>query len=539
MRKIYAYSLFVLFTLCPMVFGQLSSTGLITNNTARSLGLERSWHIQTAKSPYATEISDVYIHVSSTEADWSFEVTEGDKSYFIRDKDLDNFGRPLGRDEARKRATEQSALIRQSGGESEIIEHTVPKVYMSVVSDRGDVQLLNAETGEIYWTVLVGNTKYPTSGVCTNDEHTVVISGITLFVLRNTDGAIIDSRQLQALPGAGPIALGKRIFVPSIENRVEVYHLDRFNWQPELLPSSGRVLSQPVLGQRSIAWSTDAGNVYVAGTAKAAMWYRVNTLGKVIAPIAYQAPGRYVANCRDGFVYCIDEPTGDMVWRQSLGEVLTSEPVLVKNRAYIVSRDKNCYCLDMRNGKIIWSQPNLQRIVAASGKRLYALDRLGNLMILNLETGGRFKTVSAGKIDFVVSNPLTDRIYMGTRNGLIQCVHEIHQEYPLLHIDETALAVVEDEMDDANQPMPNQPMAPGAQPMPNPPAVPAKNPFGGNKPPANNPFAPGNNGGGNNPPANNPFAPGNNGGANNPPANNPFAPGNNGGAAAPKNPFQN
>ena len=81
------------------------------------------------------------------------------------------------------------------------------------------------------------------------------------------------------MPGAGPIALGKRIFVPSIENRVEVYHLDRFNWQPELLPSSGRVLSQPVLGQRSIAWSTDAGNVYVAGTAKAAMWYRVNTLG--------------------------------------------------------------------------------------------------------------------------------------------------------------------------------------------------------------------------------------------------------------------
>ena len=53
-------------------------------------------------------------------------------------------------------------------------------------------------------------------------------------------------------------------------------------------------------------------------------------------------------------------------------------------------------------------------------------------------------------------------------------------------------------------------------------AVPANNPFGGNKPPANNPFAPGNNGG-NAPPANNPFAPGNNAGGN----------------AAPKNPFQN
>ena len=537
MRKIYAYSLLILLTACSVSFGQLSSTGLITNNTARSLGLERSWYMQAAKNPFASKISDVYIHVSSTEADWSFEVTEGDKSYFIRDKDLDNFGRPLGREEARKQATEQSALIRQNGGESEIVEHTVPKVYMSVVSDRGDVQLLNAESGELYWTAQVGNPKFPTSGVCTNDEYTVVVSGIRLFVLRNTDGAVVESRQLAAVPGAGPVVLGKRIFVPSVENRVEVYHLDRFTWQPELLPSTGRVLEQPVLGNRSIAWSTDAGNVYVAGTAKASMWYRVNTLGKVVAPIAYQAPGRYVANCKNGFVYCIDEESGDMVWRQSLGEVLTNEPVLVKNRAYIVSRDKTCYCLDMKNGEIVWAQPNLQRIVAASGKRLYALDRLGNLMILNLETGGRFKTVSAGKIDFVVSNPLTDRIYMGTRTGLIQCVREIHQKYPLLHVDETAVAIATDEEEVNNQPMGDDPMAPAANPMP--PAVPANNPFGGNKPPANNPFAPGNNGGGNKPPANNPFAPGNNGGGNNPPANNPFAPGNKGGNAAPKNPFQN
>ena len=525
MRKNYAHSilaLLVLIVLSSVSFGQLASTGLITNNTARNLGLERSWYMQAAKNPFASEIADVYIHVSSTEADWSFEVTDGDKSYFIRDKDLDFFGRPLGRDEARKRATEQSALIRQNGGESEINEHTIPKIYMSVVSDRGDVQLLNAETGEVLWTVQVGDPKHPTSGVCTNDEHTIVITGISIFVLRNTDGAVIESRKLQALPGGGPVSIGKRIYVPSVENRVEVYNLDVFNWKPEMLPSTGRVLSQPVLGQQSIAWSTDRGNVYVAGTAKASMWYRVNTLGKVIAPIAYQAPGRYVANCLDGFVYCVDELTGDMVWRQSLGEVLTNEPVLVKNRAYIVSRDETCYCLDMRNGDIIWSQPNMQRIVAASGKRLYALDRLGNLMILNLESGGRVKTVPAGKVDFVVSNPLTDRIYMGTRTGLIQCVREIHQTYPLLHIDETALAIAEDGEEDQNAGQPaNDPMAPAGNPMP--PAVPGNNPFGGNKPPANNPFAPGNNGGANNPPANNPFAPANNGGGN----------------APPKNPFQN
>ena len=145
----------------------------------------------------------------------------------------------MGREEASKRATEQSALIRQNGGESEINEHTIPKIYMSVVSDRGDVQLLNAETGEVLWTAQVGDPKHPTSGVCTNDEHTVVITGISIFILRNTDGAVIESRKLQAIPGAGPVSLGKRIYVPSVENRVEVYNLDVFNWKPELLPSNG------------------------------------------------------------------------------------------------------------------------------------------------------------------------------------------------------------------------------------------------------------------------------------------------------------
>ena len=64
MRKNYALSLLallVLIVLSSVSFGQLASTGLITNNTARNLGLERSWYMQAAKNPFASEIADVYI----------------------------------------------------------------------------------------------------------------------------------------------------------------------------------------------------------------------------------------------------------------------------------------------------------------------------------------------------------------------------------------------------------------------------------------------------------------------------------------------
>jgi outer membrane protein assembly factor BamB len=306
-------------------------------------------------------------------------------------------------------------------------------------------------------------------GVCTNDEYTVVITGVRIFVLRNADGGIVQERMTQSLPGAGPVMVNKNIFVPSIQDRVEYYNLERFNWTPDVLPSSGRVVSQPAIGGQSIAWSTDRGNVYVAGTGQPKMWYRVDTIGKVVAPIAYQQPGQYVANCLDGFVYCINERDGRSIWRQSLGESLVREPVIVKDRVYIISRDKTCFCLNMKTGDVQWSHPDIAQIVSASGERLYALDRFGNLLVLNLKNGGYYTSLAAGKIDFVMVNALTDRIYMGTRSGLIQCIHETHREFPMLHVDEVVTTDEAEEGDKNADPMnPANPMPPVAPPKVNP-----------------------------------------------------------------------
>jgi len=488
------------------LYGQLRTNGLITHNAARSLGLERAWYLQVPMNPYSNSILDVYLHVNDAEADWSYEVTQDDDSYVFSDKDLDSFGRPLGREQAKINA---NAFRLKLGGGADLIEHSVPKIYLSMLSNRGDVTLVNGETGQVYWTTHVGNPRHPAVGVCTNDEYTVVVTGVRMFVLRNADGGVVQERMTQSLPGAGPVMVNKYVFVPSIQDRVEYYHLDRFNWTPDVLASSGRVVTQPAIGDQSIAWSTDRGNVYVAGTGRPKLWYRVDTIGKVIAPVAYQQPGQYVANCLDGFVYCINERDGSSIWRQSLGESLVREPVIVRDRVYVISRNKTCFCLSMKTGDVQWSHPDITQIVSASGERLYALDRLGNLIVLNLKNGGHYTSLAAGKIDFVMVNAFTDRIYMGTRSGLIQCIHETHREFPMLHVDEVVTDDVDDNDNNANPMNPANPMPPVAPPV--------ANPFGGGaKPPAANPF-----GGGAKPPAANPFGGG--GGAKPPAANNnPF-----------------
>ncbi|MBT4843980.1 MAG: hypothetical protein HON92_00975 [Planctomycetaceae bacterium] len=165
--------------------------------------------------------------------------------------------------------------------------------------------------------------------------------------------------------------------------------------------------------------------------------------------------------------------------------------------------------MSMKTGDVQWSHPDITQIVSASGERLYALDRLGNLIVLNLKNGGHYTSLAAGKIDFVMVNAFTDRIYMGTRSGLIQCIHETHREFPMLHVDEVVTDDVDDNDNNANPMNPANPMPPVAPPV--------ANPFGGGaKPPAANPF-----GGGAKPPAANPFGGG--GGAKPPAANNnPF-----------------
>jgi len=508
MRIISTLALSMLLLFGTPLYGQLRTNGLITHNAARSLGMERAWYLQVPMNPYSKNVLDVYLHVNAAEADWSYEVTKGDESYIFSDKDLDSFGRPLGREQAKINA---NAFRLKLGGGADLLEHSVPKIYLSMLSDRGDVTLVNGETGQVYWTTHVGNPRHPAVGVCTNDEYTVVVTGVRIFVLRNSDGGVVQERMTQSLPGAGPVMVNKHVYVPSIQDRVEYYNLDRFSWTPDVLASSGRVVTQPAIGGQSIAWSTDRGNVFVAGTGRPKLWYRVETIGKVVAPVAYQQPGQYVANCLDGFVYCINERDGRSIWRQSLGESLIREPVIVKDRVYVISRNKTCYCLSMKNGDVQWSHPDITQIVSASGERLYALDRLGNLLVLNLKNGGHYTSLAAGKIDFVMVNAFTDRIYMGTRSGLIQCIHETHREFPMLHVDEVATTDDADEGDNNANPM--NP----ANPMPQAPVVPpAVNPFGGGaKPPAANPF-----GGGAKPPAANPFG----GGAAKPPAanNNPF-----------------
>tara|TARA_Y100000814_G_scaffold105011_2_gene73785 strand:+ start:4830 stop:6554 length:1725 start_codon:yes stop_codon:yes gene_type:complete len=570
MRKLFLGVLFIvaqILVVTSAANAQFARKGLIDRNAARNLGLERTWHLQVPMNPYASEIKDVYVHVSTQQARWVYEVQQGPKSWFFADDQLDQFGRPVGKKAAEILAANKKAEL----GDAEILEHGVPTVRIALLTNRGDVTLVDGETGAVLWTKTVGNPRHAAVGVCTNDELTVVLTGLRMYVIRNSDGHVISEKITKGVAGASPVITERRtattfnyevnqngensysmIYVPTIENRMDLYDLDKeiktdgpdaLASYPKGLPGFGRGLMQPTLGSKSIAWPTDQGVVYVADLVTNKVDRQLRTLGTITSPVAY-IPGvrRFLTASSDGYVYCFKEDDPDDMWRSSIGEPIYREPILVDGNAYVVTRSYKLHQLDLLTGAEKWIVPNVERVISISDNRIYCVQVGGNLMVLDENQGTPLRTVPMQSVDFTFLNTMTDRMYIGTKDGLLQCVRELNQTFPVVHTKASESAVADAAAADANaaddQPKEN-PFAPKPAPMPN---AGNANPFGK---PANN-----NNGGGNA----NPFAPkpaaGNGDGNANPfgqPANgggnaggnnaNPFGQPANGGAKPGANPF--
>ena len=571
MRKLFLVALFIvaqILVATSAANAQFARKGLIDRNAARNVGLERTWHLQVPMNPYASEIKDVYVHVSTQQARWVYEVQQGPKSWFFADDQLDRFGRPIGKKAAEILAANKKAEL----GDAEIVEHGVPTVRIALLTNRGDVTLVDGETGAVLWTKTVGNPRHAAVGVCTNDELTVVLTGLRMYVIRNSDGHVLTEKITKGVAGASPVITERRtaltfnyeasrdgensysmIYVPTIENRMDLYDLDKeiktsgpdaLASYPKGIPGFGRGLMQPTLGSKSVAWPTDQGVVYVADLVTNNVDRQLRTLGTITSPVAY-IPGvrRFLTASSDGYVYCFREDDPDDMWRSSIGEPIYREPILVDGNAYVVTRGHKLHQLDLSTGAEKWIVPNVERVISISGNRIYCVQVGGNLMVLDENQGTPLRTVPMQSVDFTFLNAMTDRMYIGTKDGLLQCVRELNQIFPVVHTKASESAVADAAAADVNaaddQPKEN-PFAPKPAPMPNagnanPFGKPANNNGGGNA----NPFGPPANGGGNAGGNNaNPFGQPANGGGNAGGNNaNPFGQPANGGAKPGANPF--
>jgi outer membrane protein assembly factor BamB len=235
---------------------------------------------------------------------------------------------------------------------------------------------------------------------------------------------------------------------------VIAYRIDQKSAPPISSQSFGRIRVQPLVtyedaksSQEYVVWSTERGHLnfcrVIGATADALLLkYRLETGAPIVARPAYLPPdpkapvaekGVVFAGSRDGFVYAVREETGDTLWRFSAGQPIDRSPVVVDDRLYVTTEFGGMYCLEAKTSKNLWWAPGIMQFVAAGKDRVYAVDGSGRLLTLSAADGAQLDAMPTENVSMKLTNADTDRIYLISDRGLIQCLHEIGQTEPLEH----------------------------------------------------------------------------------------------------------
>jgi hypothetical protein len=160
--------------------------------------------------------------------------------------------------------------------------------------------------------------------------------------------------------------------------------------------------------------------------------------------------GLAIVGVESGSVFAINDANGKVRWtyltqspvseRVSAFKDFSATQDLVYN-VYVPVESGDFFALDLKTGLENWRATGVKRLISASATRLYVFDQLDRLAVLDRANGSRLKTLTLAPTKFQIFNQETDRVYLVSADGLIQCLRETQQVEPLRHLDETCADV--------------------------------------------------------------------------------------------------
>jgi len=319
-----------------------------------------------------------------------------------------------------------------------------------VGSTDGNLYALNVATGEERWRVSVGS---PVS------SSPVVAHGLVIFGSR--DGAFHAVRASTGAPewrfDTGDLVPwvwgfeGWDIYTSSavLADSVVVFGAgDGFVYALEAttgrelwrFPTGGRIRSTPAIADGiAFAGSTD-GIVYALDLESGSEIWRHETDGaalisadlgvdrsSIIAPIAVSGGSVFVGS-RDGYMYALDQQTGQRRWRVSHeGSWAMSAPAVSGSTLYAGTSDgRFVHAVDVESGEEVWrfvGQGYTWSSPVVAGDTVYVGDGGGPLRALDTASGAeRWNFPTAGG---VYSSPVVEdgAVFFGAEDGFVYALH--------------------------------------------------------------------------------------------------------------------
>src|SRR5205085_9419715 len=96
-------------------------------------------------------------------------------------------------------------------------------LYM--LSHRGVLHAIDAETGGTLWATQVGSREKSNDGPGVGKQYVAVVNGSDLYVLDRRDGGVAFRKSLGGVASAGPAVGDQWVYVPMLSGSVVAYKL--------------------------------------------------------------------------------------------------------------------------------------------------------------------------------------------------------------------------------------------------------------------------------------------------------------------------
>lgn len=329
------------------------------------------------------------------------------------------------------------------------INHVVLDEETVYVQTRnGFVTAFDSQTGIRRWAQLVGNIDSPQLPLVSNSDTVLVTSGIRLYAMDKWTGSELWEVAIPEAAGTSPVMDDSRVFIASqhgsvyafdLEKIYELYHQNRLPQWSHLArlwrhKTSKPIAFRPVLYGDQLTFVSETGVMYSVKAKNDQLVFQQTTELKVAAPLVESESYLFVAT-DDNHLYCLDKERGTLQWHAITRSRVRNTPTIIYNRCYLTTVDGTLYCFDKHTGVELWTVPNATSFVAKTNSYIVSEDTLGSLLLLSPDST-ESEVTEVGRLPFrefkfKAQNSLTDRIYLVTEQGLVVCLRERGDSFPV------------------------------------------------------------------------------------------------------------
>lgn len=345
-------------------------------------------------------------------------------------------------------------------GAERLIQISLSGDLLFAQTNSGMLHVFDAESGRLHWSIDLGYDLEEALPASANSFAVFATNAETLHAIDRNTGRRLWKTDLEFLPSSTTSCDEERVMVGLRSGDVVAFSLketdEKGNQSLRLAPfklwnwrTNGAVHTRPLTAERVVILGSSDGKVYVAYAEERTMLYRIATGGAIGRGFGTYGTRTLIIPSADQDLYAFDLLTAKGLWKYASGAPIEQAPIVVGEQVFMINKAGRLTNLDPKTGSPRWSTSTHDAELLALGKsRIYLSSENRDLYIVDRETGATIADpvatyqragVDLRGLDLRFTNRESDRMYFGTRSGLILCIREIAQTQPLTFHDPKAL----------------------------------------------------------------------------------------------------